>query len=54
MDLNYTENQKIILETIKEFSKREIIPMNEWDEKQFFPLELLKNWGVRNDGCFSS
>ena len=42
MDLNYTENQKIILETIKEFSKREIIPyMNEWDEKQIFPLELF-------------
>ena len=46
MDLNYTENQKIILETIKEFSKREIIPyMNEWDEKQIFPLELFKKIG---------
>ena len=46
MDFNYTENQKIILETIKEFSKREIIPyMNEWDEKQIFPLELFKKIG---------
>ena len=37
---------KDYLETIKEFSKREIIPyMNEWDEKQIFPLELFKKIG---------
>ena len=36
----------VILETIKEFSKREIIPyMSEWDEKQIFPLELFKKIG---------
>ena len=56
MDFNYSENQKIISETIKDFSKREIVPyMNEWDEKQIFPIELFKkNWKFRNDGCFSS
>ncbi len=46
MDFNYTENQKIISETIREFSKREIIPnMYDWDERQFFPLDLFKKIG---------
>ena len=46
MDFNYSENQTIISETIKDFSKREIIPyMNEWDEKQIFPIELFKKIG---------
>ena len=46
MDFNYSENQKIISETIKDFSKREIVPyMNEWDEKQIFPIELFKKIG---------
>ncbi len=46
MDFNYSENQTIISETIKDFSKREIVPhMNEWDEKQIFPIELFKKIG---------
>ena len=46
MDFNYTENQKIISETIRDFSKREIIPnMYDWDERQFFPLDLFKKIG---------
>ena len=46
MDFNYSENQAIISETIKDFSKREIVPyMNEWDEKQIFPIELFKKIG---------
>lgn len=46
MDFNYSENQTIITETIKDFSKREIVPyMNEWDEKQIFPIELFKKIG---------
>jgi len=46
MDFNYSENQKIISETIREFSKREIIPnMYDWDERQYFPLELFKKIG---------
>ena len=46
MDFNYSENQKIISETIRDFSKREIIPnMYDWDEKQYFPVELFKKIG---------
>jgi len=46
MDFNYTENQKIISETILDFSKREIIPnMYDWDEKQHFPIDLFKKIG---------
>ena len=46
MDFNYSENQTIISETINDFSKREIVPyMNEWDEKQIFPIELFKKIG---------
>jgi len=46
MNFNYSENQKIISETIRDFSKREIIPnMYDWDEKQYFPVELFKKIG---------
>ena len=46
MDFNYSENQKIISETISNFSKREIIPnMYDWDEKQHFPIDLFKKIG---------
>jgi alkylation response protein AidB-like acyl-CoA dehydrogenase len=46
MNFNYSENQKIISETIRDFSKREIIPnMYDWDEKQYFPIELFKKIG---------
>ena len=46
MDFRYSENQKIISETIQEFSKREIIPnMYDWDEDQYFPLDLFKKIG---------
>ncbi len=46
MDFTYSENQKIISETIRDFSKREIIPnMYDWDEKQHFPVDLFKKIG---------
>ena len=46
MNFNYSENQKIISEMIRDFSKREIIPnMYDWDEKQYFPVELFKKIG---------
>ncbi len=46
MDFTYSENQKIISETIRDFSKREIIPnMYDWDEKQHFPIDLFKKIG---------
>ena len=46
MDFNYSENQKIISDTIRDFSKREIVPnMYDWDEMQFFPVDLFKKIG---------
>ena len=46
MNLDYSENQKIISETISAFVKREIMPfMYDWDEKQFFPKDLFKKFG---------
>ena len=44
MNLDYSENQKIITETISTFVKREITPyMYDWDEKQYFQ-RLVKIW----------
>ena len=46
MNLDYSENQKIISETINTFVEREITPyMHEWDEKQFFPKDLFHKFG---------
>ena len=46
MDFKYSENQKIITETIKDFCKREISPnMCSWDEEQYFPVDLFKKIG---------
>ena len=46
MDFNFTENQKLIFETITEFSNREIKPnLMDWDERQYFPIELFKKLG---------
>ena len=46
MNLDYSENQKIITETISTFVKREITPnMYDWDEKQYFPKDLFKKFG---------
>ncbi len=41
-----TENQKMIAQMIKDFGVREIKPkMMEWDESQYFPIELFKKLG---------
>ena len=46
MNFNYSENQKMITETIIDFSAREIQPkLMDWDEEQHFPLELFKKLG---------
>ncbi len=46
MNFNYSENQKLILETISEFSKREILPnLMDWDERQHFPIHIFKKLG---------
>ena len=46
MDFFYSENQKLISQTIADFSKREILPnFMQWDESQYFPVDLLKKLG---------
>jgi len=46
MNFNYSENQRLITETISEFSKREIAPnIMDWDERQYFPIQVFKKLG---------
>ena len=46
MDFYYSENQKLIAQTVADFCKREIHPyMMEWDESQYFPIDLFKKLG---------
>tara|TARA_B100000945_G_scaffold321519_1_gene336610 strand:+ start:15197 stop:16333 length:1137 start_codon:yes stop_codon:yes gene_type:complete len=46
MNLNYSENQKLISETILDFSNREIVPnIMDWDERQYFPVSVFKKLG---------
>jgi len=46
MDFSYNENQKMIADMIQQFGKKEITPFfKEWDDTQFFPLEVLKKLG---------
>src|SRR6266545_939258 len=42
MNLEFTEEQKILRQTVRDFSEQEIGPhVMEWDEAQRFPLELV-------------
>ncbi len=46
MDFYYSDNQKLIAQTVADFCKREIHPyMMEWDESQYFPIDLFKKLG---------
>jgi alkylation response protein AidB-like acyl-CoA dehydrogenase len=46
MDFNYTDTQKEIAVMIKDFAAKKIKPfMMDWDEKQYFPVELFKEMG---------
>jgi alkylation response protein AidB-like acyl-CoA dehydrogenase len=46
MNFNYTENQVMIAQTIREFGEKHIRPnIMEWDESQHFPVELFKKMG---------
>ncbi len=46
MDFNYTENQRMIADMIKEFGEKNIRPkMMEWDNAQTFPVEVFKKLG---------
>jgi alkylation response protein AidB-like acyl-CoA dehydrogenase len=46
MDFNFSDNQKLIFETISEFTDREIkAQLMDWDERQYFPIEVFKKLG---------
>jgi len=46
MNFEYTENQKLIAQTVREFGEKHIRPyIMEWDEPQHFPVELFKKLG---------
>ncbi len=43
MEFNYSEELLEIKRTVREFAEKEIRPhVHEWDEKQIFPLDVLK------------
>lgn len=46
MEFEMNENQKMIMQTVRDFATRHIKPnMMEWDEKQEFPIPLFKELG---------
>ena len=46
MDFTINENQKMIADMVRQFGKKEITPfLKEWDDTQFFPLEVFKKLG---------
>ena len=46
MDFNYNDNQKMIIDMIQQFGKKEITPfVREWDDYQIFPIEVFKKLG---------
>ncbi|MEY5040936.1 MAG: hypothetical protein RLZZ414_475, partial [Bacteroidota bacterium] len=46
MNLDQNENQLMIAEMLKSFAQQHIKPyLNEWDEKQVFPVEVFRKLG---------
>jgi len=46
LNFSYTENQKMIADTIRKFADTHIRPqMMKWDEEQIFPVELFRKMG---------
>jgi alkylation response protein AidB-like acyl-CoA dehydrogenase len=46
MELQYTETQQMIAESVNQFAKTHILPnMMEWDESQEFPIHVFKELG---------
>ena len=46
MDFNLTENQRMIQEMTRDFAKQMVLPYrNEWDDKEHFPIDILKEAG---------
>jgi alkylation response protein AidB-like acyl-CoA dehydrogenase len=47
IDFVETENQRLVSQMIRDFGLREIKPkMMEWDEAQFFPIDLFRKMGA--------
>ena len=47
MDFNLTDNQQMIIDLTRDFAKKEVLPYrNEWDEKEHFPIDILKKAGA--------
>jgi alkylation response protein AidB-like acyl-CoA dehydrogenase len=47
MNFSLTENQLMIQQMTKDFAQKEILPYrNEWDEKEHFPIDILKKAGA--------
>lgn len=46
MNFKYNENQHLIAEMLQSFTKKEVLPkMKEWDDNQFFPIDVFKKLG---------
>src|SRR5687767_12253991 len=46
MEFELNENQKMIVQTVRDFGAKHIKPnVMEWDEKQVFPVPLFKELG---------
>jgi alkylation response protein AidB-like acyl-CoA dehydrogenase len=47
VNFEYTDNQKMITDMVRDFGNKEIKPkMMEWDESQEFPIQLFKKMGA--------
>ena len=47
MDFNSYENEDMIVQMVRDFAEKEIRPkMMEWDETQYFPVEVFKKMGA--------
>lgn len=46
MNFTLTESQKMIRDMVRDFAQKEILPhRNEWDEKEHFPVDVMKKGG---------
>lgn len=46
MNFAYNENQRMIIDMVNNFARREIEPFRrEWDDQQFFPIDLFHKMG---------
>ncbi len=46
MDYKRTESQEMIIQMVRDFAEKEIRPkLMEWDESQYFPVELFRKMG---------